>query len=78
MLKKSASVRRLLFGLSGLFSLSGFLVERNEPDEPDQPTKPDGPDEPDKPPWFFRSLLVLSFGTVVSYGLHSRGGWCGS
>jgi hypothetical protein len=29
-----------LFGLSGLFSLSGFLVERNQPEEPDKPDKP--------------------------------------
>jgi hypothetical protein len=34
MLKKSASRRSLLFGLSGL---SGFLVERNKPDKPNQP-----------------------------------------
>jgi hypothetical protein len=37
MLKKSASARRLLFGL---FSLSGFLVERNKPDRPDEPDRP--------------------------------------
>jgi hypothetical protein len=43
MLKQSASVKRPFFGLSGLFSLSGFLVERNQPEEPDRP------DEPDKP-----------------------------
>ena len=46
MLGKSASIRRPLFGLSGL---SGLLVERNYPDESNKPNKPDKPDKPEKP-----------------------------
>jgi hypothetical protein len=45
MLKKPASIRRPLFGLSGL---SGFLVEQNYSDEPNQPDKQNKPDQPDR------------------------------
>jgi hypothetical protein len=45
MLNKTAN-RTCSFGLSGLFGLSGYLVERNKPDEPNQLNKPDRPDRP--------------------------------
>jgi len=38
MLKKTAGIRRPLFGLSGL---SGYLVRRNQAHEPNQPDRPD-------------------------------------
>jgi hypothetical protein len=49
MLKKSVSIRKMLFGLSCLF---GYLVSWVE-----QQNKPDKPDEPEKPTEFFRGLL---------------------
>jgi hypothetical protein len=46
MLKKSASIRKMLFGLSCLFGyLVSWVEQQNKPDEPDKPTE------------FFRSLL---------------------
>jgi hypothetical protein len=46
MLKKSASIRKMLFGLSCLFGyLVSWVEQQNKPDEPDKPTE------------FFSSLL---------------------